>query len=540
MSRHKLIEQFDIERVINYLRKSRQDEEREKKTGEDTLHEQKKLMDRVLSDYGVPYDQEPEIGSGDKIATRPVFQKVIKDIEAGKYDAIAVKEISRMGRGSYTDMGTIYDLIVSKTIFIITPWKIYDPRNPSDLRQIRFELFMSREEFETTRERLNGGRYNAALEGKWVSGRAPFGFDYNPNTKHLEINEEEAEVVRAIFDFYANGIILKNGKRKLVQFRALGTYLTRIGIKTPYGKSHWTALQVRQLLEHDRYIGILRHNTTKLTADGKKIPRPESEHIVVYDAHPPIIDMETWNKVQNRINNRETTPKTKLDFDPCELAGLLVCKKCGRKLIRRAHIRHYKKQDGTTSEYHDEFLTCITVGCTYVKYRHVESDLLKVLRYIQDLDNKTLNQYLKAVTIEDNPKQSVEDLSKFLKARKDELKHRMDFIFEKYESGIYTDEMFLERKAEIDKQLEDLEKMEIGKESKGIETKEVNVDLVKSNIKTVIEAYEKATRKEDKNKLLHSVFSHVSVERTEKGRGRIPSKYVLEPYLKSSFIKKSL
>ncbi len=164
-----------------------------------------------------------------------------------KYDAIAVKEISRMGRGSYTDMGIIYDLIQDKRLFIITPWKIYDlVTNNTDLRQIRFELFMSREEFETTRERLSGGRYNAALEGKWVAGRAPFGYDYDPNTKHLVINEKEAEIVRTIFDFYANGIIVEDGKRKLVQFRALSTYLKRLGIKTGTGKN-WAPVRLQKL-----------------------------------------------------------------------------------------------------------------------------------------------------------------------------------------------------------------------------------------------------------------------------------------------------
>lgn len=86
----KLLEQYGIKSIINYLRKSRQDMEREKKTGEDTLHEQKLLMDRVLSNYDTPYEQHTEIGSGDKIETRPVFQQIIKDIRNGKYDAIAV------------------------------------------------------------------------------------------------------------------------------------------------------------------------------------------------------------------------------------------------------------------------------------------------------------------------------------------------------------------------------------------------------------------------------------------------------------------
>lgn len=135
-------------------------------------------------------------------------------------------------------MGVIYDLITEKRIFIITPYKIFDPNNPADLRQIRFELFMSREEFETTRERLMGGRVNRAMEGKWVAGEAPFGYDYNPDTKKLEINEGQAEQIRAIFDFYVNGVPDgENGKRRDVSFRALATYLSRhTVIRTPKGK----------------------------------------------------------------------------------------------------------------------------------------------------------------------------------------------------------------------------------------------------------------------------------------------------------------
>lgn len=531
----KLIHEFKIKSIINYLRRSRQDVEREKKTGEDTLSEQKKLMDRVLSEYGIPYVQKMEIGSGDKISTRPVFQEVIKDLEDEKYDAIAVKEISRMGRGSYTDMGTIYDLIVEKRIYIITPWKIYDPTNPSDLRQIRFELFMSREEFETTRERLVGGRYNAALEGKWVSGPAPFGFDYNQNTGKLVINEEEAETVRAIFDFYANGIILNNGKRKLVQFRALATYLTRLGIKTPRGNSEWSAIQVKQLLENDRFIGILRQNTTYTTSDGKKLPRPAEEHIIVEDAHPPIIDMETWNKVQDRMNNREGTTRVKLDFEPSELAGICVCKKCGKKLVRRAGTQRYKKKDGTISEYHQEFLTCNSVGCTYVKYRSIEEDILETLKFLKDLDQNTLKRQLEHITIKE-PENKTEDIAKYIETKRDDIKRRLKFIQEKHESGIYTDEMFLERRAELEKELEELENIKIDEQES--EKEPMNIEVVKSNISSALEAYKNSNSKIAKNKILHSVFSHVNVEILQKGIGRKPAVHSIEPFFKRRIFSK--
>ncbi|MGB9804939.1 recombinase family protein, partial [Desulfofundulus sp.] len=85
---------LNIYRIINYLRRSRQDIEREKRTGEDTLAIQKRIMAKVLDDLGIPYDQVEEIGSGDKIETRPVFQQVLADLEQGKYNAVAAKEIS--------------------------------------------------------------------------------------------------------------------------------------------------------------------------------------------------------------------------------------------------------------------------------------------------------------------------------------------------------------------------------------------------------------------------------------------------------------
>ncbi|MBO1003754.1 recombinase family protein [Pseudogracilibacillus auburnensis] len=526
--------EYNIKSIINYLRKSRQDIVKERRTGEDTLIPQKKLMDRVLTEYGIPYDQEFEIGSGDKITTRPVFQQIIKDLENGKYDAIAVREISRMGRGSYTDMGTIYDLLVDKRIFVITPWRIFDPANPDDLRQIRFDLFMSREEFESTRQKLNGGRYNSALEGNWVSGPPPFGFKYNTVTKKLQINQDEAKVVSTIFDLYANGIVLQNGKRKLVQFRALATYLKRIGIKSVTGKDDWAPNYLKTFLSHDRYIGTYRYNEYRETADGKRVKNPESEHIVIENNHPAIIDIETWEKVQGRINNRATT-NTKLDFEPSRLAGLCVCKKCGRRFIRRGGMQKYKKQDGSISLYEKFMLFCGTTGCTYVKYGAIEEDILETLKYLRDLDPGTLKKRLNHMVIKKKQFQNKDDIVNQIKSKREELYRRMDFIYEKYESGIYTDEMFLERKGQIDKEIEELKKINITEPEK---EEVIDTELVRNNIDSILTSYEKSTSDSDKNSLLHSVFSHINIEVLKKGRGQIPAVHRIEPFLKSAVLSR--
>lgn len=531
------INELQIQFVINYNRKSRQDEELERRTGEDTLKAQRDMMDRTLIPLSVPYDQLDEIGSGDKISTRPVFQGVIRSLEDGKYQAIAVKEISRMGRGSYTDMGIIYDLIVDKRIFIITPWKVYDPKNNADLRQIRFELFMSREEFETTRERLTGGRYTSAMAGKWVAGKAPFGYQVSKSTKKLEILEEDAQVVRIIFELFVNGISDEDGTLRNVKFRALATYLRRIGIRTPKGRIEWRPENLKYLLSNDAYIGVIRYRTT-VTIDGRVIKRPVDEHIVVEDSHPKIIDMEMWDKAQALIADSSYSPRVRMDFKPYELTGLPVCAKCGRKMVRQEQNQKYVNKAGETKSYHKEFLFCITSNCTMVKYRAVEESLLEVLQLIGDLDDdqieSTLNPLLAAG---DAPSKSTEDTGQFIERRKKELKQRMSFIYEKYESGKYTDEMFDERKAEVDLDLVKLENMlNIGVESTSKNKAIINIQFVRKNIASVLINYTESANRSDKNAVLRQVFEKVLIEVTEKGRGSTPSKFNIYPTIKLDFV----
>lgn len=527
----KWIQEYGIKYIINYLRKSRQDEERERKTGEDVLHEQKVLMDRVLESYGVPYVQMPEIGSGDKIASRPVFQSVIADLRAGKYDAIAVKEISRMGRGSYTDMGIIYDLLVEKRIFIITPWKIYDPRNQADLRQIRFELFMSREEFETTRERLTGGRYNAAIEGKWVAGQAPFGYKYNPTTKRLEIDEEDASVVRAIYDFYINGVPMEEDQKRDVSFRALATFLTRHGFRTAKGFGEWRPLQVRRIIENEVYIGTVKFRTTEHNSTGRQVARPSDEHIIVENAHEPLIPLGVWEKAQLKNQTSRNKPRTRLDFEPCELAGICVCKSCGRKMVRQYSTQHYKKQDGSTSIYHKEFLWCTTAGCTFVKYRSIEDDLLEVIRFLGDLEDSVLQDQLAAIISRpETSKKTMEELARQIDQKRADLKRRLKFIFDKYEEGIYSDEVFLERKSEVESELAGLEAVMVKTDDDA--TDNFDIKIVRKNLSSILTAYQNAAHKSDRNRILRGVFDHVLIEVIEKGRGKIQAKHVIYPVLR--------
>lgn len=528
-------EQFNITSIVNYNRKSRQDIEREKKTGEDTLAEIIKLMTDVLDKHGIPYEQRNEIGSGDKIETRPIFQEVLVDIEKGKFDAIAVKEISRLGRGSYTDMGKIYDLIIERRIYIITPWKIYDPQNNADLRQIRFELFLSREEFETTRERLIGGRYSGAMQGRWVAGQSPFGYRYNDKTQRLEPDEDAAKIIRFIYDLYVNGIP-SNGRTKEVSFRAIATHLKRLNIDTASGKnSEWRPIQIKRVIENPVYNGEV-HFRTRTRKGNKYVERPKEEHIIVKDAHEPLIDPDTWEKAQEKLNDKSRKiPRSKLDFSPCELAGLFVCEDCGRKLVRQYSTQHYTKQDGSKSIYHKEFLWCTTSGCTFVKYREVEENLLEYLRELTSLDKDTLQRHLQQSVIKNETQdQEIIDIKEHITKKRKEIQSRLNFIFEKYEAGIYTDKMFLERKEKYEKELKDLDEVKVEKHDKKVDS--ISPEKISKNINSYLQTYDKLDDKTEKNELLRIIFDHINLKILEKGRGRKSAKFQITPILKDKIL----
>lgn len=532
--------QLGVENIINYLRRSRADIEYEKKTGEDTLKKQTEIMDRVLTPYGIPFIQRTEIGSGDKISTRPVFQGIIEELRAGIYQAIAVKEIPRLGRGSYTDMGTIYDLIIEKNIYIITQYRVFDPSNPADLRQIRFELFMSREEFETTRERLMSGRIGSAWDGKWVAGAPPYGYNYDEKSGKLVINQEQAKAVRDLFNMYINGIPVPNNNTGEIEFKDAGYYSLATHFKrntsylTPSGTIEWNTMVVKKLLLADRFIGVARFKPRGM------------EPIVIEDAHEAIIDLDTWEKVQAKIQDRRDNyskyPRTRSGYSSCELASLVVCKKCGRRMIRSFSSQPYKKKNGEVVYHDKESLWCRQAGCSYLSYRAIEKEILRSLEILQELDSNRLESIMVGL-ISERPTERLEEAKtnalSVLKERRINLKKRLNFIYDKYEDGKYDDEVFMERKQGIETELSEIDELE-RTYSEAAPTKQSNkVDsaVVRKNITTILQAYQSTDNKEKKNDILRAVLDSVTVELTEPRQGRRAARFNLYPKLRADILK---
>ena len=469
-------ESYPFSRVINYLRRSRQDVERERRTGEDTLSEQKLLMARVLEKYEVRYDQVEEIGSGDKIDTRPVFRDVLLKLENGAYDAIAVKELSRLGRGSYTDMGRIYDLLRNLRLYVITPWRIYDPLNSSDARHIRFELFLSREEFETTRERLMGARYNYALQGKWMAGSTPYGYRVDPVSQKLIVHEEEAEVVRYIFALARGG----DGQAPLSAY-GIAKRLNKLGVATPRRLRTWHPAVIDRMLRKAIYRGDLTFHVTKRVG-GRRVIRPREEWIVVPGAHEAIAadDGGAAARATQRLGGREVDAsetaeetgsgevdapetvgdrplwrKTVLADDECDaLSGLLLCGRCGGRMQRRVSKRHYTCSDGARRTYRSVMLRCKTRDCLSLSYAEVEAKIVAAIAMLPLGDLRAALSRARCLPL-NGVSHALHDTHRaaLLARQMRHLEARRARIYASYEEGVYSAEEFRRRRAMMDEEI---------------------------------------------------------------------------------------
>ena len=174
-----------------------------------------------------------------------------------------------------------------------------------------------------------------AFKCQWNGGKPPLGYDTDPVTKKLVIKEDEAIVVRKIFEMAAEGY----GYNKIIQ------ELNNLGYKTKAGNS-FGKNSLYDLIQNERYYGVYIFNQrAKRSSNGTRNMRKhkdESEIIRIEGGNPAIVSKVLWDRANaSRKISAKLSTNARYDYI---LTGLIHCGECGRKMC--GNRRH-----GSTKSY---------------------------------------------------------------------------------------------------------------------------------------------------------------------------------------------
>lgn len=483
------------EEWLLYLRKSRQDDPRE--TVEEVLakHE-RQLQDMAEHKFGGRIPEENiyrEVGSGESIKDRTEIQKVLARLEDPNIKGVLVMDCSRLSRGDLMDCARIVDSFRFSKSMVATLYDIYDLNNKRDRKHFKDELLRGNDYLEYTKDILNRGREAAVRRGCYLGKTPPYGYNKikigKDNT--LEINEQQAEVVRLVFDLYT--------REQLTPLR-IAQRLNSMGIPAPKG-GEWRKDTIRVFIRNKHYIGKVVWNKVKETQvlehgeiTKKKLKQPDDVVIVAEGIHSAIIDMDTWNVAQQLLSRNPSEKHIHPLKNP--FSTMLVCGKCGRAM----YIHPYKHAE-------DRF-ECKGAAHSQRCFKSVKfSELYDAVLYALEFSDLPALE-LKIKNGDGNSAKIQQRMLTKLEKQMEEYRAQEETQYELLETRQYTQELFNRRNAVLREKMADCEKQIAA--TKATLPQSVNYEKQLSDLRAAIAILKdpNATA-EEKNRLLRAVVDRI-------------------------------
>lgn len=351
-----------------------------------------------------------EVVSGSTIADRPEINRLLDYVAAGNYNGLPImgvlcKNVTRLARGETRDQGDILEIFEVTDTKIITPRKIYDPKDPADYKYLEFEFFMARQEWSLINERMQDDKFADVAEGQYMGSVAPFGYNRLKigKIKTLEPDEDDAAIVLEMYRWgVEEGLSVCQIQRKLNAMK----------IPTPGGSTEWSYQCVDKIMRNEHYIGKIvwgKNPTVKQIKPGTRQTEKKrvyvSDYFITDGLHPAIVPEEWFNAFQEKHPKKEPARHDYGLVNP--LAGLLKCRECGKRI----------KREVTKTKYG-----------VYPRYTHITSKYChcKGTRYdvIIDLVVQGLKDTVRELEIEQKAggnQQAVKDHLAYMEAKDKEL-----------------------------------------------------------------------------------------------------------------------
>ena len=458
---------------------------------------------------------------------RPGFQAMLADIEAGKVGTVIVKDMSRLGR-NYLQVGMYTEMIFpQKNVrFIAINDGVDSAQGENDFAPLRniFNEWLVRD----TSKKIKAVKRSKGMSGKPITSKPVYGYLMDEDENFI-IDEEAAPVVRQIYSLCLAG----NGPTKIArmlteqQIPTPGTLeYRRTGSTRRYHPGYeckWATNTVVHLLENREYTGCLVNFKTEKPSYKLKhsIENPPEKQAVFENHHEPIIDRETWERVQELRKQRKRPNR----YDEVGMfSGILFCADCGSVMYQQRYQTDKRKQDCYICGSYKKR----TADCTahFIRTDLLTAGVLSNLRKVTSYAAKHEARFMKLL-IEQNEdgdrrrnaakKKELETAEK----RISELSAIFKRLYEDSVTGRISDERFTELSADYEAEQKELKERvarlreELSKAQEATENAEKFMNVVRRH--TTIEELTPTLLRE----FVEKIVVHESVALDGKRRGKL-------------------
>lgn len=268
--------------------------------------------------------------TGTRMDKREDFNRMLSDCRKGRIDKILVKSVSRFARNTKDCLSSLRELTMLGVSVYFEKENIRSETLTTEL-MVSVSGALAQQESVSTSQNQRISYHRRMERGEFITTKAPFGYRLKDG-KNLEIVEDEAKLIRKIFDLYLSGVSTPE----------IAKALSETGIPTRDGRTRWNHVGINYILRNEKYIGDALCQKT-LATDGfpfvKKRNEGEKDQYYVEATHPAIISKEAFERVRNLLAFRSQD----LDgpYKSYPLTKKVVCGHCGSTFVRKASPSGY-------------------------------------------------------------------------------------------------------------------------------------------------------------------------------------------------------
>ena len=364
---------------------------------------------------------------------RPGFNRMMQDARDGKFNCIIVKDLSRLGRNFQKTEEYLQRIFPHLGIRFIAVNNCYDSsREITAGEQLMNPMINLINEFHVmeTSQKVRSVLEYHRRNGKFIGNHAPYG--YVIKDKHLEIDDDAADIVHKIFKLKIEGM----------SNQGIADYLNSLNVSSPLEhkldkgiavtgahlkknqKALWGSMTVRRILNNPVYIGTLIQGKTTAVSyrDRRRIKRAESELLAFENSHDAIISDTAFLIVQDLLNRDGYSSPQKVSY---LFTGFIFCGCCGKPLYHRQDkdrgAWQCKNNQCACGSIHE---TALIDSVSTILHKHIEV----IMDHSEPIDNDELLQNLHLKDMK------IQELSKQI----ERLQASCNALDEKKDSGVIT------------------------------------------------------------------------------------------------------